>query len=143
MRLRANQIADEVIKILVEAIDDGGHGPISPLTMTISIGSEYGRHRSVVLVEHLAVIIKARLRRNDGRCFDTTGGEGADNNKPIKNNGIIKQLVSVGTRHRDVEARHTDEEAFCEDMKREERRLERKRQQQAEEEDSGWDNGSW
>jgi len=146
MRLRANQIADEVIKILVEAIDEGGHGPISPLTMTVSIGSEYGRHRSVVLVEHLAVILRARLRRNDGRCFDTAGGEeGADNNKPIKNNGIIKQLVSVGTRHRDVEARHTDEEAFCGDLKREERKVEkiRKRQQQAEEEDSGWDNGSW
>jgi len=145
MRLRANQIADEVIKILVEAIDDG-HGPISPLTMTISIGSEYGRHRSVVLVEHLAVILRARLRRNDGRCFDTAGEDGgADSNKPIKNNGIIKQLVSVGTRHRDVEARHTDEEAFCEDLRREERKVEkfRKRQQQAEEEDSGWDNGSW
>ena len=146
MRLRANQIADEVIKILVEAIDEGGHGPISPLTMTVSIGSEYGRHRSVVLVEHLSVILRARLRRNDGSCFNTTGEkEGADNNnKPIKNNGIIKQLVSVGTRHRDVEARHTDEEAFCGDLKREERKVEkRKRQQQAEEEDSGWDNGSW
>ena len=93
------------------------------------------------------MILRARLRRNDGRCFDTAGEkEGADNNKKlIKNNGIIKQLVSVGTRHRDVEARHTDEEAFCEDLRREERKAEKiwKRQQQAEEVDSGWDNGSW
>ena len=70
MKRRANKIADEIIKVLVESIDEGGHGPISPLTMTISIGSEYGRHRAVVLVEHLAVILRAILRRNDTRHRD-------------------------------------------------------------------------
>lgn len=34
-------LADKIIKLLVESIDEGGHGAISPLTMTISIGSEY------------------------------------------------------------------------------------------------------
>lgn len=134
MRKRANDIADEIIKSLVEAIDEGGHGPISPLSMSISIGSEYGRHRSVVLVEHLAVVLRARLRRNDGRGFndDTTNNS----------NGIVKQKISVGTRHRDVEARHVDEEAFGEDLKREARKAEKiKRRQEIE--DSGWDAGSW
>lgn len=129
MRQRANGIADEIIKMLVESIDEGGHGAISPLTMTISIGSEYGRHRSVVLVEHLAVVLRARLRRNDGRCFN--GGRG------LGGNGIVRQPVSVGTRHRDVEARHQDEEAFGEDLKREARKAERAKKR------DNWDDDSW
>ena len=40
MRDQVNEIADEIIKVLVESIDKGGHGAISPLTMTISIGSD-------------------------------------------------------------------------------------------------------
>lgn len=129
MRQRANGIADEIIKMLVESIDEGGHGAISPLTMTISIGSEYGRHRSVVLVEHLAVVLRARLRRNDGQCFN--GGSG------LGGNGIVRQPVSVGTRHRDVEARHQDEEAFGEDLKREARKAERAKKREK------WDDDCW
>ncbi|KAL9185429.1 hypothetical protein ACHAXT_003206 [Thalassiosira profunda] len=138
MRQRANDIADEVIKMLVESIDEGGHGAISPLTMTISVGSEYGRHRSVVLVEHLAVVLRARLRRNDGRRFNETGDavSGATN-------GIVQQPVSVGTRHMHVEARHQDEEAFGEDLKREFRRAEKAKRRQEREDELGWDNGSW
>jgi hypothetical protein len=142
MRQRTNKIADEIIKVLVEAINEGGHSAINPLTMTISIGSEYGRHRSVVLVEHLAVVLRARLRRNDGKSFTDSSGVsscGASKNS----NGIVKQLVSVGTRHRDVEAHHRDEEAFGEDLKRQERATEKsKRRQQADE--VNWDDGnSW
>ena len=133
MRRRANEIADEAVKILVESIDEGGHGPISPLTMTISIGSEYGRHRSVVLVEHLAVILRARLRRNDGRSYNETSG-GA--------NGIVNHPVSVGTRHRDIQARHTDEEAFGEDLKREYRKAEKVKKKEAEW-SWGGDDDSW
>ena len=133
MRQRANEIADEIIKVLVESIDEGGHGAISPLTMTVSIGSEYGRHRAVVLVEHLAVVLRARLRRNDGRRFNDTGDAGG--------NGIVRQPVSVGTRHRDVEARHQDEEAFGEDLKREARIAEKSRRRLKDE--SGWDESSW
>ncbi|KAL7452885.1 hypothetical protein ACHAWC_004596, partial [Mediolabrus comicus] len=132
MRQRTNTIADEIIKVLVEAIDEGGHSAINPLTMTVSVGSEYGRHRAVVLVEHLAVVLRARLRRNDGKSFGGTSN----------NNGIVKQPVSVGTRHRDVEAHHKDEEAFGEDLKRQERAAEKARRRQADELD--WDDGnSW
>ena len=44
MRQRADDIANEIIKALVESIDKGGHGPVLPLIMTVSVGSEYGRH---------------------------------------------------------------------------------------------------
>lgn len=128
MKKKANELADDIIKVLVESIDEGGHGPISPLTMTISVGSEYGRHRSVVLVEHLAVVLRARLRRNDGKGY----GNGTLN---VAQNGIVKQLVSVETRHRDVEAKHKDEEAFGEDLKKEVRAAEKaKRRQEREKE---------
>ena len=138
MRQRANDIADEIIKVIVEAIDEGGHGAISPLTMTISIGSEYGRHRSVVLGEHLAMILRARLRRNDGACCNDVGSVGAGSG-PGK--GIVRQPVSIGTRHRDVEAHHKDDEAFGEDLKREARAVEKARRRQIENFDC--DDGHW
>ena len=137
MRQRTNEIADEIIKALVEAIDVGEHSAINPLTMTISIGSEYGRHRSVVLVEHLAVVLRARLRRNDGKSFTDSSGSLCS----ASNNGIVRQPVSVGTRHRDVEAHHKDEEAFGEDLKRQERAAEKARKREAIEL-NGWDDGS-
>jgi len=71
MRRRADDIADEIIKALIESRDEGGHGPVSPLTMTVSVGSEYDTHRSVVLVEHLVVVLRARLRRNDSTADST------------------------------------------------------------------------
>eukprot|EP00985_Skeletonema_marinoi_P027141 scaffold21796_cov125-Skeletonema_marinoi.AAC.3 len=136
MRQRTNAIADEIIKVLVEAIDEGEHSAINPLTMTISVGSEYGRHRAVVLVEHLAVVLRARLRRNDGKSFTDSSGSCS-----TSNNGIVKQPVSVGTRHRDVEAHHKDEEAFGEDLKRQERAAEKAKRKEAIEL-NGWDGGS-
>mmetsp|Transcript_19773 Transcript_19773/g.40993 ORF Transcript_19773/g.40993 Transcript_19773/m.40993 type:complete len:257 (+) Transcript_19773:301-1071(+) len=136
MRRRANEMADEIIRTIVESIDEGGHGPISPLNMTISIGSEYGRHRSVVLAEHLAVVLRARLRRNDGRRFgEDDGGKGNDEGG---RNGIVTQLVSVGTRHRDLDARHVDEEAFG--NKREARAIEKARKRQM---DLEWGDDHW
>ena len=71
-----DDIANKIIKALVESRDEGGHGPVSPLTMTVSVGSEYDTHQSVVLVEHL------------GRFNDDAG-----------TNGIVWQPVSVGMRH--------------------------------------------
>ena len=50
MRQRADDIANEIINALVKSIDEGGHGPVLPLTMTVSVRSEYGKHQSVVLV---------------------------------------------------------------------------------------------
>ena len=35
---------------------------MSPLTMTVSAGSKYSTHQSVVWVEHLAVVLRARLK---------------------------------------------------------------------------------
>ncbi|KAL3808397.1 hypothetical protein ACHAXA_009838 [Cyclostephanos tholiformis] len=131
MRRRADEIADEIVKVLVESIDEGGHGPVSPLTMTISIGSEYGRHRSVVLVEHLAVVLRARLRRNDGSRYDGV----------VDHSGIVRQPVSVGTRHRDLDARHQDEEAFGEDLKRDARKAAKAKTRQMR--SSGWDDDGW
>jgi hypothetical protein len=76
MRRSADDIADEIIIALVESRDEGGHGPVLPLTMMVSVGSEYDTHRLVVLVEHL------------GRFNDDMG-----------TNGIVRQPVSMGTRH--------------------------------------------
>ncbi len=102
MRRRADDIADEIIKALVELIDKGGHDSVLPLTITVSVGSKYGRHRLVVLVEHLAVVLRARLRRNNGSRF----------NDNTSMNVIVRQPVSAETRHRDMDARHKDKEAF-------------------------------
>ncbi len=108
MRQRAEDIFDEIIKALVKSIDEGGHSPVSPLTMMVSVGSKYGRHRSVVLVEHLVVVLRARVRCNDGSRF---------NDDTSTMNGIVRQPVSVGTRPRDMDTRHNDEEAFGEDLR--------------------------
>ena len=59
------------------------------LTVTVSVGSEYDTHRSVVLAEHLAVVLRARLRRNDSSRFNDDMGM----------NGIVWQPISMGTRH--------------------------------------------
>ena len=94
MRRRADDIANEIIKALVKWIDKGGYSPVSPLTMMVSVRSKYGRHQSVVLLEHLAVVLRARLRCNNGSRFNDDTGT----------NGIVRQPVSVGTSHRDMNA---------------------------------------
>eukprot|EP00536_Pseudo-nitzschia_multiseries_P002685 jgi/Psemu1/6019/gm1.6019_g len=70
---------------LREAIYEGGHGYVSPLTMTFQIGSRLGRHRSVVAAEWVAQHLRSLLRNNTG--------------------GKIPCSVSVGTVHRDVSKR--------------------------------------
>jgi len=70
---------------LVEAIHRGGHGYVSPLTMTFRIGSHLGRHRSVVAVERVAQHLRSLLRTNE--------------------DDRITCSVSVGTVHRDVNKR--------------------------------------
>merc|ERR1712238_34871 len=67
---------------LVEAIEIGGHGWISPITMNFQIGSQLGRHRSVIAVESIAIHLRSILRKNS--------------------NQKITCSVSVGTIHRDV-----------------------------------------
>jgi hypothetical protein len=120
MRRRADDIANEIIKALVKLIDEGGHGPVSPLTMMVSVESKYGRHRSVVLVEHPAVVLRARLRPNNSSRF----------NDNTSTNGIVRQPVSMGTRHTDMDARHQDKEAFEEDLRQELHKAEKARTRQ-------------
>ena len=97
------------------------------LTVTVSVGSEYDTHRSVVLAEHLAVVLRARLRRNDSSRF----------NDDTITNSIMRQPVSVGTRHRDMDARYQDEETFGEDLRQESRKAEKVRTRQMR--SAGWD----
>lgn len=81
----ARDVADQVSDCLVEAINAGGHGYALPLHMTIYVGSETGRHRSVVAVEVAASELRRRLRQNANDRFAAP--------------------ISVGTRHRDVDSK--------------------------------------
>ncbi len=97
--VKSEKVSITILKAIEEAINDGGHGYAFPLETKIYLGSEYGRHRSVVLCENMAQKIRSLLRKNvDGR---------------------IDQPVSVSTRHRDVDQKHRDEEAFGKDLRRE------------------------
>ncbi|CAJ1955201.1 unnamed protein product [Cylindrotheca closterium] len=75
-------VADQVWGCLLEA-QNAGHGYASPLEMTIYIGSETGKHRSVVICEWAATAVRKKLRAND--------------------KGVIQHEVSVETRHRDID----------------------------------------
>jgi RNA recognition motif-containing protein len=108
---KAKEVAQNILSCVIDAMQDGGHGYAFPLEMTIYVGSEYGRHRSVVLVETIAVQIRQLLRRNEG--------------------GKVIEPVSVSTRHRDVDLNHKDEEAFGKDLEREHKiELKRKKKQE-------------
>lgn len=80
----ANQVADAVI----DAVNNGGHGYVSPLEIFVYIGSDMGRHRSVVLSEIAATATRKSLRENVGNRF--------------------RQPCSVGTTHRDIERRRVN-----------------------------------
>ena len=110
-----DNIANRIIKALVKSIDKGGHDPVTPLTMTVPVGSKYGRHRLVVLVEHLTVVLRARMRYNNVSRF----------NNDTSTNCIVRQPVSAGTKHRDMDAQHQDQEAFGEDLRQESRKAEK------------------
>jgi len=99
MVVKSEEMSLTIFSAIEEAIRCGGHGYAFPLEAKIHIGSEYGRHRSVVLCEKLAQMIRTLLRQNEG--------------------SRIRQPVSVSTRHRDVDNNHRDEEAFGTDLRRE------------------------
>lgn len=117
---RCEDVAKTIMNALEQAINEADHGYANPLEMKIFLGSEYGRHRSVVLCENLGQKIRSLLRANEGFR--------------------ISQPVSVSTRHRDVDQNHRDEEAFGTDLRRkheaEVRR--KKRQDWLEGNDDGW-----
>jgi hypothetical protein len=76
-------VAPQVFEALLDAQNQGGHGYVSPLEMTIYVGSDLGRHRSVVVCEWAAIRLRKMLRNNA--------------------NGAVHQPVSIGTIHRDLE----------------------------------------
>jgi hypothetical protein len=78
-------VADRVFDALEQAIADG-HGHALPLRMTINIGSEQGRHRSVIVVEEAGKELRKRLRNNK--------------------DGKITEDVSIGTAHQDLDRRN-------------------------------------
>lgn len=78
----SNHIAKQIAQALVDAIDNGGHGYVLPLNMTIYIGSDRGRHRSVVASELAAIALRQLLRTNERNRF--------------------AQPCSVGTFHREL-----------------------------------------
>ncbi len=111
MVVKSEEMSLTIFSAIEEAIRSGGHGYAFPLEAKIHIGSEYGRHRSVVLCEKLAQMIRTLLRQNEG--------------------SRIQQPVSVSTRHRDVDNNHRDEEAFGTDLRREhETEVKRKKKQE-------------
>lgn len=75
-------IANQVWDCLLEAQGDG-FGYASPLEVTVYVGSETGKHRSVVLCEWAAIALRKKLRKNEKNC--------------------VHQPVSVATCHRDVD----------------------------------------
>jgi hypothetical protein len=75
-------VAKQLFDCLLEAQNERGVGYASPLEMTIYVGSETGRHRSVVVAEWAATQVRKFLGANDNDC--------------------IQQPVSVGTHHRDI-----------------------------------------
>jgi RNA recognition motif-containing protein len=87
LRRMADEMAKQTAESVVEAVDEGGHGYALPLRMIVYVGSESGRHRSVVLCELAATALRNFLRSNDG-------------------GNRFKQPCSVGTQHRDLERRN-------------------------------------
>jgi hypothetical protein len=76
------RVIPPVANAIVQAIDIGQHGYVSPITISIYIGSENGKHRSVVTAELSAVALRKILRTNTDNRFQCP--------------------VSVGCRHRDI-----------------------------------------
>lgn len=108
---KSDEISCTVLKGTLNAINEGGHGYAFPLGTSIYLGSEYGRHRSVVLAEKVAQDIRKLLREND--------------------QGAFTQPISVSTRHRDIDQNHTDEEAFGFDLRRQHQaEMKRKKKQE-------------
>lgn len=95
LKTLSSTLADEVLDALVEAITNG-HGYAMPLRMTINVGSDNGRHRSVLICEEAAKGLRYRLRKNV--------------------NNRIQVEVSVGTAHQDMDRKRDFGRAKQEDM---------------------------
>eukprot|EP00977_Amphora_coffeiformis_P002971 scaffold569_cov165-Amphora_coffeaeformis.AAC.4 len=76
-------VAPQIYNTLLEAVRSGGYGYALPLKIQIFVGSEWGRHRSVVAVEQTATALRKLLRK----CQDN----------------VLECPCSVATQHRDIE----------------------------------------
>lgn len=83
LRSLAKSIADQVATALLLAMTEGGHGYAFPLNVKVFVGSEMGRHRSVVVAEMAATSLRKLLRANAQNRFACP--------------------CSVGLHHRDLE----------------------------------------
>jgi hypothetical protein len=75
-------ILPPVKESIIAAIDIGQHGYVSPITISIYMGSDNGKHRSVVTAELTAVALRKLFRTNPHNQFQCP--------------------ISVGCRHRDI-----------------------------------------
>ncbi|KAI2513714.1 hypothetical protein MHU86_497 [Fragilaria crotonensis] len=82
LKATVSTLTAQVMGALIDAIADG-HGYAMPLRMTINVGSENGRHRSVLVCEEAAKGLRDRLRKNV--------------------NNSVQVEVSVGTTHSDMD----------------------------------------
>ena len=98
---REHLAGNKIFPSLLEAIHEGGHGYVNPLTMRFSIGSYLGRHRSVVATEWVAQQLRYLLRNHNEKILSN------NNTNPYspKDRRPITCTVSVGTVHRDVNKR--------------------------------------
>jgi hypothetical protein len=71
IRVRAEKAAADAFEALCEALA-AGHGYASPLTMRVYVGSESGRHRSVLFCELAATALRNLLRANENDRISTT-----------------------------------------------------------------------
>jgi hypothetical protein len=86
IRSLAEKAASEAFEALCEATA-AGHGYASPLTMVVYVGSESGRHRSVLFCELAATALRNLLRANENDRISST------------------EKISVGAFHTCVERR--------------------------------------
>ena len=77
-------VAPKIYEALIEAVRTGGYGYALPLRMQIFVGSEWGRHRSVVAAEQTASALRNLLRN-------------------CKEYNVLECPCSVATQHRDIE----------------------------------------
>lgn len=82
----AKTVAPQIYEALIEAVRTGGFGYALPLKMQMFVGSEWGRHRSVVAVEQTASALRKLLRN-------------------CKDDSVLECPCSVATQHRDIDRR--------------------------------------
>ncbi len=103
---REHLAGNKIFPSLLEAIHEGGHGYVNPLTMRFSIGSNLGRHRSVVATEWVAQQLRYLLRNHNEKILSNSNkNDKTKHPYTPKDRRPITCTVSVGTVHRDVNKR--------------------------------------